>query len=183
MFSYKLIQYFYLFISNNLYIMYKRKRRHVNKTKNKQNKNTRNTRKIRITRKKLKRNKKYSHKVKGGYDKCKQYTSYVKVNGHLDLEKSFEGLVKKLNCYHETKAKDKYESFLQMLVEKYRDGRDIFLKYLLQDDKYKTLSDNVLKIIFFPLQRMQEEAIPASGEPLTYIQVERGIKPEPLFEE
>lgn len=124
---------------------------------------------------------------KGGYKICDKHKIFIRnPDRSVNKEYSLKGTINKFNCYQtilndpsqtdiHAEARRQYDELIQFLIDNFYSGKDIFLKYLIKDDRYKSLSDDELKILLIPLTRMQEDAIPPSMPIIDYILRERKI--------
>jgi hypothetical protein len=160
------------------------------KTQKRRHKKTKASTKTRIKYKTVAKNKiksRRSKKYKGGFRLCNEHKIFVKNDdGSLNKELSLRGTIDKFNCYqnilnnpsHNDKhheIRKQYDSLIQMLIDNFYSGKDIFLKYLIKDNRYKTLSDKDLKTLLIPLTRMQEDAVGPSMPIIEYILRDRGL--------
>jgi hypothetical protein len=148
--------------------------------------NTRSRRKYTSIRKKRSK-KRTLKKLKGGYRVCDEHKIFVRnADGSVNKENSLKGTIHKFNCYqtilNDPSQKDKhsdvrrqYDDLIQLLINSFYSKKDIFLKHLIKDERYKSLSDDELKTLLTPLTRMQEDAIPPSMPIIDYILRERNI--------
>lgn len=124
---------------------------------------------------------------KGGYRLCNKHKIIVKNDdGSINKELYLKGTIDKFNCYQmilnnpshrekHTEIRKQYDSLIQMLIDNIYSGKDIFLKYLIKDNRYKTLSDQDLETLLVPLTRMQEAAVRPSMPIIEYILRDRGL--------